>query len=221
MRSKPLGYFIGFVLGLSVIFTLISCGNGSDSGDLIIDGTISAETAAALQLLGTRDGFAGYNISGLGDSDTSDANGKFQIFGDLGNIPVETLLTISDPGGTISDFVVDTSGSAPFTLILIVNADGTISGSVTPFTPGSDPTAVPTDVVGTPDPTSEATSAPTVAATSPTTTDSGGGFSEEADCFCNDGFGPVAPSFTCADTGGHPTNCVEPTPSVAVGTPAS
>ena len=223
MRRKPLGLFVGLVLGLTVIVTLISCGGGSDSGDLIIDGSLSSVSVAAKQLIETRDGLVGYNISGLGDSDTTDINGKFQIFGDRFNIPAQTLLIIDNPDGTSSNVVLDTSGAAPFIVNLTFNGDGSISGVVIPNDPGSNPTANPTDFFATQAPTSFATSAPTEIPISTATVSSGGdgGFSENADCFCNDGYGPVAPSFTCADTASHPTNCVEPTPSFTSGTPNS
>ena len=204
MRGKSFGVIVGSALCALVIFTLISCGGGSggDNGDLIISGTLSDGSARAIHLAGTRDGYLGYNVSGLGDSDTTDANGNFQIFGNLSNVPTQTLLTIDSPSGTSNNIVLDTSGSAPFVVVIVFNADGSLTGTVTSGAPNSG-TEVPTI-----DPTYGPTYEPTVYPTATTSSDDG--FSEDYDCYCNDGYGPVAPSFTCADTGAHPTNCSPP-----------
>ena len=205
MRKKSVGILLGSALSISVVMTLISCGgSGGDNGDLIISGSLVDGSARVAKRLATRDGFAGYNISGLGDSDTTDANGNFQIYGNLANVPTETLLTIDGPSGTSNNVVLNTSGSAPFIVVITFNADGSISSSVTSGTPDS----------ATEQPTSDPTYGPTFSPTElvePTATFSQP--SEDSDCFCNDGFGPVAPSFVCADTGSHPSNCVAATPS--------
>lgn len=215
MKRKPSHLILGALFVASTVTLLWSCGGNSNSGDLIIDGTLSNASSRAAHNVTVRDGLVGYNISALGDSDTTDVNGKFQLFGDLGHIPAQTLITFDNPMGQSSNFVLDTSGTPPFIVTFNVNADGSIDGATTTSNSPGTTTVVPTSLPtasGTEEPTSVPTTLGTSTPTTEPTSDSGG-FSENADCFCNDGFGPVAPSYTCADTGGHPTNCTEPTPT--------
>lgn len=202
MNKRPISVPLGIILCLVVVVMLVSCGGSSDDGQLLISGNIANSNTRMLQNL--RDGLAGYTVSALGDKDVTDSGGNFQIFGNS-SVPPQTLLTIESPDGTTTDFVIDTSGTTPFIINFAVDSNGALVVSSSESAGGGDGSSLSTPVP----------EVPTVVGTVfPTSIpDDNGGFSESADCFCNDGFGPVAPSFVCADTGKHPTNCVEPTPS--------
>lgn len=202
---------------LAVVYcgsALVGCGGDSDDGDLIIDGTLLAPSARSFSFE-AKEGPGGYTISALGSTDVTGAEGNFQLFADSSNIPALTLITIGFPNGSESPLIVDTSGTPPFALLITIDENGTVSSELAPGN-SPPPIAPPSGTISaTPEPTppSAPTSAPTFAPTIAPTAD--GEFDENSDCFCDDGFGPVAPSFTCADTRNHPTNCSAPSPTPA------
>lgn len=207
MRRNTFYLSLGSLLCVTTVGVLASCGGGGGGGDdssLLIRGTISDIAQARTS---TRS-LSGVTISGLGASDTSDADGNFSLFGDPDTVPAQTVLTVDTTGTGGTTVALNTTGTPPFDVQLTVNADGSVSGTATQ---GSADTSTSNNSEDSSSDADDTDTQPPVASPIPTATVEPEGtptIDESSDCFCDDGFGPVAPSFTCPDTGKHPTNCM-------------
>ena len=211
MKRNSLYLIVCSALCLSTALTLISCGGdgGSDDGDLLIQGNVSDTIAGR-----SARGLEGYLVSALGTGDITDADGQFELFGDTGNVPAQTVLTLTALDGGRQDLVLNTSGTPPFTVAISINPDGTAEATVTDNEnsesgdqPAPVPSAAPTVVPTPEEPSDEPSDPPAPPEPTATPAPDETPFDESQDCFCDNGFGPVAPSFTCPDTGAHPTDC--------------
>jgi hypothetical protein len=152
---------------------LAACGSSS-GGDLIVEGTLleGSTGATALGLKGTETTMPveGATVSGLGDSDITDANGNFRLSGDRNNVPAKTVFSVQFSGSDSADTVVgDTSGTPPLEITLTKNPDGSYTFSATssettnPASGSNDPVMEesPATATATPEPVApESTSTP-------------------------------------------------------------